>query len=62
MSPEATIIMHHCIALLRTLPGVTEEKVQAVATYLGIVVEQAESEEEACPDGFMRRRLLPRSS
>ena len=34
--------MHHCIALLRTLPGVTEEKVQAVATYLGIAIDEAE--------------------
>jgi hypothetical protein len=42
VSPEATVITHHCIALLRTLPNVTEEKVQAVATYLGIIIEEAE--------------------
>ena len=43
MSPESTIVVHHAIALLRTLPGVTEEKVQAVAAYLGIVIERAEA-------------------
>jgi hypothetical protein len=34
--------MHSCVALLRTLPGVTEATVQAVATYLGIIIEEAE--------------------
>jgi len=34
--------MHHCIALLRTLPGVTEEMVHAVTTYLGVVIENAD--------------------
>jgi hypothetical protein len=45
VSPESTVIMHHCIALLRTLPGVTEETVQAVSTCLGIFIEQAEGSE-----------------
>jgi len=42
MSPEATCTLHSCIALLRTLPGVTEECVQAVSTYLSIFIEQVE--------------------
>ena len=43
VTPEAEVIMHHCIALLRTLPGVTEESVQAITAYLGIIIEYAES-------------------
>ena len=48
MSPEARVAMCRCIALLRTMRGVTEEDVQAVSTYLGIIVEQAERGDE-CP-------------
>jgi len=43
VSPESEIIMHHCIALLRTLPGVTEETIHAVSHYLGVIIEYAES-------------------
>ena len=43
MSPEACCTLHACVALLRTLPGVTEEKVQAVTAYLGLVIERAEA-------------------
>lgn len=58
VSPEARVIMHHCTALLRTLPGATEEKVQAVTTYLGIVIDQAEKE-ESCPDNRSQASWLP---
>ena len=34
--------MHSVIALLRTMQGVDEAKVQAVATYLGIAIDEAE--------------------
>ena len=43
MSPEARCTIHACISLLRTLPGVTEETIQAVTHYLGIIVEYTES-------------------
>jgi len=43
VSPEARCTLHSCIALLRTLPGVTEETVQAVTHYLGVIVEYTEA-------------------
>jgi spore maturation protein SpmB len=36
--------MHSCVALLRTMPGVTEETVQVVTSYLGLIIEHAESQ------------------
>ena len=42
MSPESTVTMHAIIALLRTMRGVTEEHVQAVATFLGTAIERAD--------------------
>ena len=42
MSPEATCTMHAVIALLRTMRGVDEAKVQAVTTFLGIAIDEAE--------------------
>ena len=45
MSPQSIVVLHRCIALLRTMPGVTEEKIQAVLVYLGEAIEEAEKEE-----------------
>jgi hypothetical protein len=42
VSPDDRVTLHACVALLRTLRGVSEETVQAVSTYLGICIEQAE--------------------
>ena len=46
MSPESTIVLHSCVALLRTMPGVTEETIQAVMHYLGVVIEYSEASRE----------------
>ena len=43
MSPESTVTMHAIVALLRTMRGVTEETIQAVTHYLGIIVEYTEA-------------------
>ena len=37
--------MHAVIALMRTMNGVDEAKVQAVTTFLGIAIDEAEREE-----------------
>ena len=42
MSPESRVAMHSVIALLRTMQGVDEADVQAVTTFLGIAIDEAE--------------------